>query len=144
MTQIRTVAAYNGESRALAMYDSHLDGPQQIGKKQGLVGGFAIGMMQFTMFCSYGVALLYGAFRVSQGVYTGGEVLSVVVASLLGSFSLGLAGEGVREVVTNWGAGFPSSVTCCLDRLDCFCAAVVVVVVVVVAMHGGKGKQEVR
>jgi ATP-binding cassette subfamily B (MDR/TAP) protein 1 len=41
-------------------------------------------------FNSYALALWYGAQRVADGAYSGGQVLSVLVASLLGSFSLGL------------------------------------------------------
>ncbi len=41
-------------------------------------------------FNSYALALWYGAQRVAAGAYSGGQVLAVLVASLLGSFSLGL------------------------------------------------------
>jgi ABC-type multidrug transport system fused ATPase/permease subunit len=200
VSQIRTVAAYNGEAEARSRYDALLDAPQkvgqragsgaavflatpaqaspllpaphrrgaplvlpkqttnklapartprsrpalanppplnppQIGVRLGLLGGAALGGMQFVMFCSYAVALLYGANRIAAGAYDvsalikgfvgrgqawvpvlasgrvppfyprlgpqipylsshpqGGVVLSVIIASLIGSFSLGLAG----------------------------------------------------
>lgn len=46
------------------------------------------------MFCSYAVALYYGSVRVSRGKMTGGDVVNVLFAALLGSFSLGLVSEG--------------------------------------------------
>lgn len=48
--------------------------------------------MQFIMFCSYALALFYGAIRVTQGKMTGGDVLNVMFAALMGSFSLGMVG----------------------------------------------------
>lgn len=91
VSQMRTVAAYNGEQRALSEYEQHLDLPVKVGRVQGLLGGLTVGMMQFVMFNSYALALWYGAQRVADGSYTGGQVLAVLIASLLGSFSLGLA-----------------------------------------------------
>jgi ATP-binding cassette subfamily B (MDR/TAP) protein 1 len=38
----------------------------QVGQKQGAAAGLALGGMQFVMFCSYAIALYYGAVRVSQ------------------------------------------------------------------------------
>ncbi len=38
---------------------------------------------------SFAIAFFYGAWRVSVGAYTGGKVLQVLVAALLGGFSLG-------------------------------------------------------
>jgi ATP-binding cassette subfamily B (MDR/TAP) protein 1 len=66
LSQIRTVAAYNGEEAAAKEYDAKLDVPQKVGEQQGATAGLALGGMQFVMFCSYAVALYYGAVRVSQ------------------------------------------------------------------------------
>ena len=68
----------------------------QMGKRQGLVSGTSLGGMQFVMFCSYAVALFYGAHRIAMGAYTGGDVVNVIIAALLGSFSLGLVSRGRR------------------------------------------------
>lgn len=40
--------------------------PVQVGQKQGAAAGLALGGMQLVMFCSYAIALYYGAVRVSQ------------------------------------------------------------------------------
>lgn len=62
----------------------------QVGKRQGLIAGMSLGGMQFIMFCSYALALYYGSVRVTQGKMTGGDVVNVMFAALLGSFSLGM------------------------------------------------------
>jgi len=63
-------------------------------------------------FNSYALALWYGAQRVADGSYTGGQVLAVLIASLLGSFSLGLVslpggtgGGGDQAAWGGWGWG---------------------------------------
>ncbi|GBF96721.1 ABC transporter B family-like [Raphidocelis subcapitata] len=90
ISQIRTVAAFGGEGAAVARYDGLLDAPQRLGVRMGLTTGLSVGGMQFVVFSSYALALWYGAHRVAAGAYTGGEVVSVIIASLIGSFSLGL------------------------------------------------------
>jgi hypothetical protein len=75
-----------------------------MGKRQGLVSGTSFGGMQFVMFCSYAVALFYGAHRVAVGAYSGGDVVNVIIAALLGSFSLGLVSRA-------GGCSMPSAVT---------------------------------
>eukprot|EP00882_Tetradesmus_deserticola_P007854 GHRQ01008267.1.p1 GENE.GHRQ01008267.1~~GHRQ01008267.1.p1 ORF type:complete len:535 (+),score=185.88 GHRQ01008267.1:384-1988(+) len=105
LSQIRTVAAYNGEEAAYRQYDSKLDTPQKVGNQQGVVGGTALGGMQFVMFGSYAIALFYGSIRVSQGHMTGGDVLNVMFAALLGSFSLGMAAPNLQHFAKGAAAG---------------------------------------
>ncbi|KAF8060513.1 ABCB6 [Scenedesmus sp. PABB004] len=97
LAQIRTVAAYNGEAAAHAEYDARLDVPQKVGNQVGLLGGLSLGAMQFVMFCSYAVALFYGSVRVTQGAMMGGDVINVMFAALLGSFSLGMAAPQLQH-----------------------------------------------
>jgi ATP-binding cassette subfamily B (MDR/TAP) protein 1 len=48
------------------------------------------------MYCTYAVAFIYGADRVAAGKYTGGDVMNVLVAALLGGFSLGQAAPSLQ------------------------------------------------
>ena len=41
------------------------------------------------MYGTYAVGLFFGAYRVAAGAYTGGTVLQVLIATLMGGFSLG-------------------------------------------------------
>ncbi len=91
ITHVRTVLAYGQEARAVSAYDSALAPAQRAGVFQGLLNGASIGALLLALFCSYAAALYYGAWRVSQGAMTGGAVLSVMFAALLGCFSIGQA-----------------------------------------------------
>eukprot|EP00775_Hariotina_reticulata_P008041 gene8041-8236_t len=105
LSQIRTVAAYNGEEAAQREYDSKLDLPQKVGQKMGAVGGLSLGGLQFVMFSSYALALFYGAWRVTQGKMTGGDVVNVMFAALMGSFSLGMAAPQLQYFSKGAAAG---------------------------------------
>ncbi len=39
--------------------------------------------------CRFAVAFIYGAWRATNGVYSGGQVLSVLLAALVGAMNLG-------------------------------------------------------
>ena len=44
--------------------------------------------LQLIIFSSFAIALVYGAFRVAAGAYTGGTVLNVLMSVLLGGFAI--------------------------------------------------------
>jgi ATP-binding cassette subfamily B (MDR/TAP) protein 1 len=62
----------------------------QVGQRASIIQGMSLGSMQFVMFCSYAIALFYGAHRIAAGAYTGGDVLNVMMCCLMGSFSVGM------------------------------------------------------
>lgn len=58
--------------------------------------------MQFCMFAAYALGLFYGAYRVSVGAYTGGNVVSVFFASIMASFAVGLVSGEHRTADRLW------------------------------------------
>ncbi|KAG7669217.1 hypothetical protein Ndes2526B_g05515 [Nannochloris sp. 'desiccata'] len=95
LANVRTVYAFNGEERTVNDYNHALEAPLNVGIKQGLYGGFTTGMANLVAYCGYALAMWYGATRVADGAYTGGEVLNVLFAALIGGFALG-------QAVPNW------------------------------------------
>jgi ATP-binding cassette subfamily B (MDR/TAP) protein 1 len=79
--------------------------------------GLAMGGIQFTMFSSYAVAFVYGAWRVSLGLYTGGQVLNVLFAVMMGGFQLGMVGGGAPSAAPQSlqqpGSSAPALAACC-------------------------------
>ena len=70
----------------------------QLGVKLSIANGLAMGSLHFVTFGTWAAALYYGAWRVSHQVlgayYTGGDVLTVVIAALIGGFAIGQVGQG--------------------------------------------------
>lgn len=63
----------------------------QVGITQGLLTGLSLGSLNLVLFSAYAASLYYGATRVAAGSMSGGDVLAVMMAALLGAYSLGQA-----------------------------------------------------
>ncbi|GIL71759.1 hypothetical protein Vretimale_808 [Volvox reticuliferus] len=105
ISQIRTVAAYNRETAAMEQYDKALEGTRKMALRQGWLSGVSFGSVQFVMYGTYAVGLFFGAYRVAAGAYTGGTVLQVLVATLMGGFSLGQAAPNLAYFAKGRAAG---------------------------------------
>ncbi|KAJ3207855.1 Multidrug resistance protein 1 [Clydaea vesicula] len=106
LASIRTVTAFNGQEKELNKYDKCLVKAQGSGIKQGLFHGLNIGIVFFLMFGSYSLAFWYGSTLIVNGVMTGGTVLNVFFAIIIGAFSLGNAGPGISAMSVAKGAAF--------------------------------------
>ncbi len=88
---IRTVAAFNHEDQVVREYSAALEWPLKAGIKQAFMQGCIIGCTHGTYFMSYAAAMYYGAVKVADEAYSGGEVLNVIFAAIIGGFALGHA-----------------------------------------------------
>lgn len=102
---IRTVAAFNHEDQVVREYSAALEWPLKAGIKQGLMQGCIIGCTNGIFFMTYAAAMYYGAVRVADGAYTGGDVLNVIFAAIIGGFALGQAAPSVRYFFQGRNAG---------------------------------------
>ncbi|XP_074317748.1 ABC transporter B family member 11-like [Silene latifolia] len=88
---IRTVASFTGEEQATRNYYEAIGGAYKSGVLEGMAAGTGFGIVMFVMYSSYALAIWYGSRMVLQGSYTGGTVISIIVAELTASLSLGQA-----------------------------------------------------
>ncbi|KAJ3670707.1 hypothetical protein LUZ60_008133 [Juncus effusus] len=86
---IRTVVSFNGEKQAVALYNKHIKKARKAAMQEGAVTGLGVGTIFFILFCSYGLAIWYGAKLVLEKGYKGGEVINVLLAIVTGAMSLG-------------------------------------------------------
>ncbi|CAA7042871.1 unnamed protein product [Microthlaspi erraticum] len=86
---IRTVVAFTGEKQAIEKYESKLEIAYKTVVQQGLISGLGLGTMLLVIFCSYGLAVWYGAKLIMEKGYNGGQVINVIFAVLTGGMSLG-------------------------------------------------------
>ncbi|KDD76691.1 ABC transporter, partial [Helicosporidium sp. ATCC 50920] len=102
---MRTVYAFNGEVRSLDTYTRTLDEPVRVGIRQGVYSGGIVGLTNMVAFSCYALALWYGSTRVIAGSMTGGEVLNVLFAALIGGFALGQAAPNLQYFQQGRAAG---------------------------------------
>ncbi|KAJ4846856.1 ABC transporter B member 11 [Turnera subulata] len=88
---ISTVASFTGERRAISMYNNFLAAAYKSGVREGLVSGLGRGMVGLIVYFSYSLAVWFGAKMILEKGYTGGQVINVIVAVVIGSVALGEA-----------------------------------------------------
>ncbi|XP_059629378.1 ABC transporter B family member 11-like isoform X2 [Cornus florida] len=103
---IRTVASFTGEKQAVTNYNRSLVNAYKSGVYEGLAGGLGLGTSLFIMFCSYALAIWFGAKMIRENGYTGGEVFTVIVAVLAGSMSFGQASPCLSAFAAGQAAAF--------------------------------------
>ncbi|XP_047308241.1 ABC transporter B family member 4-like [Impatiens glandulifera] len=103
---IRTVASFTGEKQAVANYNKSLLTAYKSGIQEGLASGFGLGVVTLTVFGSYALAVWYGAKLIIEKGYTGGDVLNVIIAVLVGSMSLGQASPCVGAFAAGQAAAY--------------------------------------
>ncbi|KAG5552503.1 hypothetical protein RHGRI_010552 [Rhododendron griersonianum] len=103
---IRTVASFTGEKRAVIKYNKSLVDAYKLGIHEGLAAGLGFGAVMFVSFCTYSLAIWFGAKMILDRGYTGGDVLNVIVAVLTGSMSLGQASPCVSAFAAGQAAAF--------------------------------------
>ncbi|WMV55923.1 hypothetical protein MTR67_049308 [Solanum verrucosum] len=86
---IRTVASFTGEKQAFEEYNQSLQKAYKSGIHEGLANGLGFGLSQFILFCNYALAFWYGGKMILEKGYTGGSVLTITLAVLNASMSIG-------------------------------------------------------
>lgn len=79
------MASFTGEKRAVAEYEKSLVKAYESGVQEGWATGLGFGSAMFIIFCSYALAIWFGAKMILEKGYSGGEVLTVIIAVLTGS-----------------------------------------------------------
>lgn len=79
------VASFTGERRAVDKYEKSLHKVYKAGVQEGLAAGLGVGLSVLVMFFSYALAVWVGSKLIINRGYTGGQVLNIMMAVLLGS-----------------------------------------------------------
>ncbi|KAL6614679.1 hypothetical protein ACP70R_036949 [Stipagrostis hirtigluma subsp. patula] len=103
---IRTVVSFNGENKAVAMYNKFIKKAYRTDIEEGLINGFGMGSVLCILFCSYGLAFWYGGKLIVDKGYTGGKIITVLFAVLTGATSLGNATPSVSAIAEGQSAAY--------------------------------------
>nr|XP_023893066.1 ABC transporter B family member 11-like isoform X1 [Quercus suber]XP_023893067.1 ABC transporter B family member 11-like isoform X1 [Quercus suber] len=103
---IRTVASFTGEKQAIISYKKFVLKAYNSGVQEGMASGFGLGTAMLVVFCTYALAVWFGAKMILQKGYNGGQVLTVIIAVLTGSMSLGQASPCMSAFAAGQAAAF--------------------------------------
>ncbi|KAI8357632.1 multidrug resistance protein 3 [Mortierella sp. GBAus27b] len=105
-SSIRTIAAFGGQKRETTSYVKQLDVAYAAGTKKAQVSGLGNGLFVFVLFGTYALAFWYGANRIKAGEMQSGEILNVLLAMMIGAFSLGNVGPYLPAFANARGAAY--------------------------------------
>ncbi|KAE8144759.1 P-loop containing nucleoside triphosphate hydrolase protein [Aspergillus avenaceus] len=89
ISSIRNATAFGTQDKLAKQYETHLAEAEKWGVKNQVILGFMIGGMFGIMFSNYGLGFWMGSRFLVNGEVDVGQVLTVLMAILIGSFSLG-------------------------------------------------------
>ncbi|XP_027088760.2 ABC transporter B family member 9 [Coffea arabica] len=85
---IKTVSSLTAENEAITKYAKKLEKVNVFSARQGLVSGLGLGTVSFILFGGYGLTIWYGSKLILKKGYTGGQVISIIVALVYGGMAL--------------------------------------------------------
>ncbi|RIA99770.1 ATP-binding cassette transporter [Glomus cerebriforme] len=112
---IRTVTAFGGQQREINRYVEKLQNAYEVGRKKAIITGSSIAFIMFCMFSTYALAFWYGSILIVQGKTTGGDVLNIFSAILIGAFAIGNAAPSISAIGSARGAA--SNLFSVIDRI---------------------------
>ncbi|PYH88449.1 ABC multidrug transporter Mdr1 [Aspergillus ellipticus CBS 707.79] len=89
ISSIRNATAFGTQDKLAKQYEIHLAEAEKWGVKTQIILGFMIGGMFGIMFSNYGLGFWMGSRFLTDGEVNVGQVLTVLMAILIGSFALG-------------------------------------------------------
>jgi ATP-binding cassette subfamily B (MDR/TAP) protein 1 len=84
-TSVNQVVSFNGEKEAIAVYDKLIHKAYKATVEGAIINGFGTGSVFCIFFSSYGVAIWYGGKLILSKGYTGGDVINILFAIMIGA-----------------------------------------------------------
>ncbi|CAK9878849.1 unnamed protein product [Sphagnum jensenii] len=95
ISAVRTVYSFVEEKRTLQTFSKYLEGTVNLGKKQGLAKGLAVGLTGQT-FLAWAFAMWYGTYQFTHGMATGAEVVFCAFIILFAGLGLGSIAPNIK------------------------------------------------
>ncbi|KAF2142944.1 uncharacterized protein K452DRAFT_248585 [Aplosporella prunicola CBS 121167] len=99
-SSIRNAIAFGTQDKLARQYDEHLRVAEGWGRKTKTALAWMLGMMMTIMYLNYGLAFWMGSRYLVKGDMTLSDVLTILMAIIIGSFSLGHVGPWVQSFTT--------------------------------------------
>ncbi|KAJ9186944.1 hypothetical protein P3X46_002457 [Hevea brasiliensis] len=96
ISQIKTVFAFVGESRAIKSFSECMSKQLSLSNGEALIKGVGTGMFQTVTFSSWALIIWIGAIVVSNNKSSGGKVIAAVMSILFGAISLTYAAPDMQ------------------------------------------------
>ncbi|XP_062191062.1 ABC transporter B family member 19-like [Phragmites australis] len=96
LSHIKTVFSFVGEKSAIKSFIKCMDNQYTLSKKEAMVKGLGLGMLQIATFCSYSLVIWVGAAAVTRRKAKAGETIAAVINVLSGAIYLSNAAPDLQ------------------------------------------------
>ncbi|KAI0673480.1 multidrug resistance protein 1 [Trametes maxima] len=104
ISTVRTAQAFGIQHVLSDLYDTHVTKSRAIDSKGAIWQGLHLSFWTFLLYASYALAFSFGTTLINHGHANAGEVVSVILSILAGSFSFALLAPEMQAVVQACGA----------------------------------------
>jgi ATP-binding cassette, subfamily B (MDR/TAP), member 1 len=116
LSSIRNATAFGTQDKLARQYDVHLAEAQRWGFRLKATLGVMIGFMLCFVFWNYGLAFWMGSRFLVDGSVDLSQILTIVLAIIIGAFSLGQVGPNVQAFTA--GVAAASKIYATIDRVS--------------------------
>ncbi|KAI0652215.1 multidrug resistance protein 1 [Trametes meyenii] len=104
ISTVRTAQAFGIQHVLSDLYDTHVSKSRAIDSKGAIWQGLHLSFWTFLLYASYALAFSFGTTLINHGHANAGEVVSVILSILAGSFSFALLAPEMQAIVQACGA----------------------------------------
>jgi ATP-binding cassette subfamily B (MDR/TAP) protein 1 len=106
LEKIKTVTSFSNYKYEINRFDNNLNESLKAGLSNGLKGGIGLGIIFFSIFAAYALAIWFGSTLIMNGEinnnsgkpFQAGDILTVLFTIIFGSFSLGQASPNIKAI----------------------------------------------
>lgn len=104
ISSVRNATAFGTQDKLARQYNTHLIEAEKWGSKQKAVLGCMVGGMFLIIYLNYGLAFWQGSHFLIAGEVDLGSVLTILLATMIGAFSLGNVAPNIQAFTTSMSA----------------------------------------
>ncbi|KAF8526964.1 P-loop containing nucleoside triphosphate hydrolase protein [Hysterangium stoloniferum] len=104
ISTVRTAKAFGSEEKIAAIYDIHARKAFVADSKTAVVHGIGMGAFIFSLWGAYALAFSFGATLIIRNRADAGDIATVLIAIIVGSFSLAIIAPEVQAIINALGA----------------------------------------
>ncbi|KAF8987321.1 hypothetical protein BDQ17DRAFT_572176 [Cyathus striatus] len=104
ISTVRTAQAFGTQSILSKLYDGHINKSEDVGHKAAVFSGIALSIFFFVIYCAYALAFSFGTTLINEGHAQPGIIVNVIIAILIGSFSLTMLAPEMQALTQARGA----------------------------------------
>lgn len=116
ISSVRNAKAFNTEEKLARQYDTHLSIAEKWGFKMKAVTGSMIGFLMCYVYLNYSLAFWMGSRYLVQGKMNVGDVLTIILAIMIGAFALGNVAPNIQAFTTSVAAA--AKIYATIDRVS--------------------------